>query len=238
MTEVRADFARTVVAILLSALVGCGPNRAQVMGNAAQSEAKTATAPIGSEDEVRSEAGQGALILTRLSAAIAANPPKGQQQAAISFVREAAEIADGLRAIATSKSSAEFTNAVFGMCDPARKDAAPHVGVFLVALAGNVQAHPPANMTPIQQERAISYFATFGQRMIRVPEECDQAASTMAEASAEEQKAESEHAQNVSTAINAAALVFAGTVLFATAVGTAAATRPPVQNNTFINYGN
>ncbi len=108
----------------------------------------------------------------------------------------------------------------------------------MVALAGSVQSHPPANMTPTEQEQAISYFATFGQRMIRVPEECDQAANTMAEASAEEQKAESEHAQNVSTAINAAALVFAGTMLFATAVGTAAATRPPVQNNTYNLYGN
>jgi hypothetical protein len=51
------------------------------------------------------------------------------------------------------------------------------------------------------RESAIEYFNTFGQRMVAVPSKCDQAADSMQEASAEEQKAEAEHSQNVNTAL-------------------------------------
>jgi len=227
---------RGILALHLAALVGCGPNRSQWMNSAAQEQAKSATETIGDAEGVRRQAGEAATVLTRLSAPWASNPPKGQQAAALQFVRDSAEISSGLRAIADSKTDAQFTNAVFAMCDPVRRQAAPRVGLVMIAFAGNIQSHPPANMSAEDQEQAFNYFSTFGQRMVAVPTRCDQAAGAMAEASAEEQKAEVEHSQNVSTAVNAAALVFAGTVLFATAVGAAAAARPPVQNNYY--YGN
>jgi hypothetical protein len=46
-------------------------------------------------------------------------------------------------------------------------------------------------------------------------------------------RAEAQHQANVSRALTAAAFVFAGTALVAGEVGAAAATRPPVQNNTY-----
>ena len=64
----------------------------------------------------------------------------------------------------------------------------------------------------------------------------------MAEASAKEQEDEARHQANVSAAINAAELIFAGAVVYATTVSAAQASRPiivqspPVQNNYY--YGN
>jgi hypothetical protein len=232
-----------VVSLLTSGMLavslvafGCAPNRSEWMNSAAKEQARSATDTIGDTDGVRRQAGEAATVLTSLSAPWASNPPKGQEAAALQFVRDSAEISSGLRSIADSKTDGQFTDAVFAMCDPARRAAAPRVGFVLIAFAGNIQSHPPANTSVTAQQQAINYFSTFGQRMVAVPTKCDQAAGAMAEANAEEQKAEVEHSQNVSTAVNAAALVFAGTVLFTTAVGEAAATRPPVQNNYY--YGN
>jgi hypothetical protein len=236
LRALRYPSCRAVLCVFLAASVGCGPNRSEWMNSAAQEQAKIGTETIGDADGVRRQAGEAATVLTRLSAPWASNPPKGQQAAALQFVQDSAEISSGLRAIADSKGDAQFTSAVFGMCDPVRRQAAPRVGLVMIALAGNIQTHPPANMSEEDQQQAFNYFSTFGQRMVGVPTKCDQVAEAMAEASAEEQKAEVEHSQNVSTAVNAAALVFAGTVLFATAVGAAAATRPPVQNTYY--YGN
>ena len=56
------------------------------------------------------------------------------------------------------------------------------------------------------------YFDTFGERLIDIPPKCDQTSAAMAEADAEEQKAEAQHRANVNTAVTAAALVFAGAV--------------------------
>jgi hypothetical protein len=92
-------------------------------------------------------------------------------------------------------------------------------------------------MTAQDREQAYNYFATFGQRLIDIPANCQQARGAIAEANAEEQQAEARHAANVNTALTAAAMVFVGTALVAGNVGASAATRPPVvqQNNYF--YG-
>lgn len=156
------------------------------------------------------------------------HPPKGKEQAALAAANDFTEIASGLRAIADSKTDVGFTNAVFAVCAPQRREAAPRVGRLMVGLAGNVASNPPANMTEQQRNQAMSYFSTFGNRLINIPYQCEQATSAMTEASAEEQQAEIDHKQNVNNAMTAAAVTFAGAVFFASAVGSAAATRPPV----------
>jgi hypothetical protein len=64
-----------------------------------------------------------------------------------------------------------------------------------------------------------------------IPSKCDQASGAMAEADAEEQKAEADHRENVNTAVTAAALVFAGAVILgssAASVAAAEASRPVI----------
>lgn len=193
-----------------------------------------ATEPIGNPEQVRAESRRASAVLTSLATSIAAaNPPKGQQQIALAFSRDTSEISSGLLAIADSKTDAQFTNAVFAVCEPARREAAPRVGGALLALAGGIQSNPPANMTEEEQTQGYNYFATFGERLIDIPSKCQQASGAIAEANAEEQRAEAKHAANANTALTAAVLVFVGTALVASNVGAAAATRPPVvqQNN-------
>lgn len=75
------------------------------------------------------------------------------------------------------------------------------------------------------------YFDTFGERLIDIPPKCDQTSAAMAEADAEEQKAEAQHRANVNTAVTAAALVFAGAVILgssAASVAAAEASRPVI----------
>jgi hypothetical protein len=165
------------------------------------------------------------------------HPPKGKEAAALAAANDFTEIGSGLQAIADSNTDAGFTNAVFAMCAPQRKDAAPRVGRLMVGLAGNIASNPPANMTEQQRNQAIFYFSTFGNRLINIPYQCDQAKSAMTEASAEEQQAELNHKENVNNAMTASAVVFAGTVFFASAVGSAAATRPPVVQQFNQQYG-
>jgi len=57
----------------------------------------------------------------------------------------------------------------------------------------------------------------------------------MGEASSQEQQAEANHQTNVNRALVAAGVLFAGAVVYTSAVGSAAATRPPVVQQTFNN---
>jgi hypothetical protein len=149
-------------------------------------------------------------------------------------------VSSGLQDIAASKTDAQFTNAVFGMCATARKEACPRIGHLLLAIAGTVQSHPPVpNSTEQDKAQFVSYFQTFGQRLIAIPDKCEQASEAMVEASAEEQEAEAEHRENVNNALTISAVIFASTALAAGEVGAAAATRPPVQNNyVYVNQAN
>jgi hypothetical protein len=219
--------------VALAVLTSCAPNRAQWMQNAAQQQARAATDPIGTPDSVRGQAAQGAVVLNTLAALVSKNPPAAQQQVVAAFANDAGEISSGLHAIAETHDDAQFTNAVFAMCQPTRREAAPRVGHALLGFAGGIQTNPPANMTEQDRVRAIQYFTTFGERLIDIPAKCDQAGQQLTEASAEEQQAEISHTQNVNNALTAAAVVFMGTALVAGEVGAAAATRPPViqQNN-------
>jgi hypothetical protein len=124
-----------LIAVLIS-LPSCAPNRAEWMRQVAEQQAKAATEPIGNPDQVRAGSRQASAVLTSLAANIAANPPKGQLQAAFGFSRDTSEVSSGLLAIAESKTDEKFTNAVFAMCDPVRKDAAPRVGGALLVIAG------------------------------------------------------------------------------------------------------
>jgi hypothetical protein len=213
---------------VLFLLYGCGPNRKAALSKAAQEQATIATGSIGTKDQIRAQARDGAHLLKEISAALVRNPPKGNQQAVQLFTTDAAEVSAGLDAIADSQTDDQFTASVFNMCDAQRRAAAPMVGHFLVGVANGIRAKPPGNVPPQQVEQQANYFSTFGERMINVPTQCDRAQAGMAEASAQEQQAEISHSKNVNNAMTAAAVVFAGTVLFASAVGSAAATRPPV----------
>jgi len=110
--------------VLTLILPACAPNRAQFMEGAAEQQAKAATEPIGNVQQVRMEAGQGSVLLAKTAAAVENNPPKGQVQSALAFAQDAEEIASALRSIADSRTDAEFTQAVFAMCLPARQAAA------------------------------------------------------------------------------------------------------------------
>jgi hypothetical protein len=219
-------------------ICGCGPNRSAALGEAARQQASLATGAIGTEDQVRGQARDGARMLKELSAQLVRNPPKGASPQVVGgFTSDAAEISAGLDAIAESKTDDQFTASVFNMCDAQRRDAAPRVGHVLVGIATMIRAKPPANAPPQEVQQVSGYFDTFGERMINVPTECDRAQAGMAEADAKEQEAEAKHQANVNAAINAAELIFAGAVVYGTAVSAAQASRPiivqspPVQNN-------
>lgn len=214
---------------------GCAPDRSQWMSQAADQQAKVATSQIGSVEEVKAEARQAAELLNGLAAAALNKPPAGNQKVASAFSSDAFEISAGLRAIAESQTDAGFTNAVFAMCDPARRDACPRVGQVMMGIAAGMRNNPPANMTNEQRQSAINYFETFGGRLIDIPTKCEQANTAMTEENTQEQQAEAEHQVNVNRTLAAAAAVFAGAVIFTSAVGAAAATRPPVTEQNFYN---
>ena len=197
-----------------------------------------ATGAIGTEDQVRSQARDGARMLKELSAELVRNPPKGANPQVVGvFTADAAEVSAGLDSIADSKTDDQFTASVFNMCDAQRRDAAPRVGHVLVGIATMIRAKPPVNAPPEQVQQVSNYFDTFGERMINVPIECDRAQAAMAQATQQEQEAEAQHQANVNAAINAAELLFAGAIVYGTAVSAAQASRPivvqspPVQNN-------
>ncbi len=204
--------------VTLVTLAACAPNRNQVMSEAATRQASLATESIGDVPKVKDEARQGAEVLRTLAAAFVKKPPGGDQQGAISFAEYSGEISAGLQAIADSRTDAGFTNAVFAMCDPARKDAAPRVGRVMVAMAAGLRNKPSSNLNPEQQQALSNSFETFGERLINIPGQCEQASKAMAEASAQENQAEAEHQANVNRALVAAAVVFAGVVMYSSAV--------------------
>jgi len=219
-------------------ICGCGPNRSAALGEAARQQASLATGPIGTEDQVRAQARDGAKMLKELSAELVRNPPKGANPQVVGvFTTDAAEISAGLDSIADSKTDDQFTAGVFNMCDAQRRDAAPRVGQVLVGIATAIRAKPPVNAPAQQVEQMSNYFDTFGERMINIPTECNRAQTGMAEAAAKEQEAEVQHQENVNAAINAAELIFAGAVVYGSTVSAAQASRPiviqspPVQNN-------
>jgi hypothetical protein len=212
---------------MLFLLYGCGPNQKAVLSRAAQQQVTIATGSIGTEDQIRTQARDGARMLKDLSAALVRDPPKGANpQVVAAFTADMAEVSAGLDAIADSKTDEQFTASVFDMCDAQRRDAAPRVGHALVGVATEIRAKPPVNATPQQAEQMSNYFDTFGERMINVPTQCDRAQASMVAAAAQQQQAQAQHQANVNTAINAAELIFAGAVVYGTAVSAAEASRP------------
>ncbi len=228
---------------MLVCLPGCGPNRAQWMSRAASNQATVATEDMGKPDQVRLGAKAETAFLNGMATAIYGNLDKysAQERAAyILLAQSATAVASGLQAIAGSQTDTGFADSVFAMCDPDRRAAEPRVGQVELAMAGALQAgklQPQA--TPQQRADAVAMLITFGNTMVSIPARCDQAEAQMNEAGLEEQQAEINHQANVSRALTAAAIVFAGTAIVAGEVGAAAATRPPVQNNYYyVNENN
>jgi hypothetical protein len=108
-------------------------------------------------------------------------------------------------------------------------------GHVMMGIAAGLRNNPSPTFTPEQRQSAITYFETFGGRLIDIPTKCDQANNAMAAANAQEQQAEAQHQVNVNRSLAAAALIFTGAVVFTSAVGAAAATRPPFVENNFYN---
>src|SRR5260370_31522822 len=123
----RPRFAQVLVLSWMCFLIsGCGPNRSAALGEAARQQASLATGAIGTEDQVRAQARDGARMLKDLSAELVGSPPKGTNpQVVAGFTADAAEISAGLDSIAESKTDDQFTASVFNMCDAQRRDAAP-----------------------------------------------------------------------------------------------------------------
>jgi len=118
--------------------IACAPDRSQWMARAAKNQATLATEDIGTVDQVRHGAKQEATFLTAMESAIYGNADKyaPQERAAyLALAQDDAEIASGLEAIADSQTDAGFTNAVFAMCEPLRKEAEPRVGRAELVLA-------------------------------------------------------------------------------------------------------
>lgn len=222
-------------------VAGCAPNRAEWMSQAAQQQAKLATGPIGNEQEVKVESRQGALMVNSLAADLSKAAQGSQQQIAQAFAQDTAQISGGLDAIADSQTDEQFTDAVFAMCDPERKAAAPRVGRVMIGLANAINAKPPTNVPLEEIQRTVSYFDTFGERLIGIPAKCEHASAAMAEASAEEQQAEAEHQANLNAAATTTAIVLGAALITAGSVAAAEASRPiivqspPVENNYYIS---
>jgi hypothetical protein len=103
----------------------------------------------------------------------------------------------------------------------------------MMEIAAGMRNKPPANLTNEQRQSAINYFETFGGRLIDIPIKCEQANTAMTQAGTQEQQAEAEHQANVNRSLATAAALFAGAVVFRSAVGAAAATSPPVTEQNF-----
>ena len=228
---------------MLVGFAGCGPNRAQWMSRAAKNQATVATEDMGKPDEVRLGAKEEAVLLNGVATTIYGNLDKysPQERAAnLSLAQSCMVVASGLQTIADSRTDAGFTNAVFAMCTPERRSAEPPIAQLELTLAaGFNEGKIGSGGTSQQRAEAVAMLTTFGNTMVSIPARCDQAEAQMAEAGREEQQAEINHQANVSRALTAAAIVFAGTAIVAGEVGAAAATRPPVQNNYYyVNENN
>jgi hypothetical protein len=213
-------------------LPGCAPNREEWMSQAATQQAQAATGSIRDEQEVKKESRVAAQVLRTLSED-ASNAGAGpNQQAAIAFAQDAVLISSGLDAIADSQTDEQFTHAVWSICYSECRLAAPRVGNVLLGVASTARARVAADPSNAQVlEHTATYMDVFGERLIGIPSQCDQASAGMAEADAEEQKAEADHQANVNTAMSAAALVFAGAVILGTSaasVAAAEASRPVI----------
>ena len=233
---------RALLAGLIAALVdapGCAPNRAQWMQQEADRQANLGTSSIGSEQNVKDEARQASGLLKSLATEALAKPPVGKEQLAAAWAQEFSVVASGLDDIAGSQTDEQFTAAVFEMCDPQRRQAAPQVGKFMNVMAGAMSANPPPNVSNEEVKQLIAYCQTFGERLIDIPSRCDQASAAMAQAEADEQRAETEHQANVNAATTAVAVVLGATLIAAGTVAAAEASRPiivqspPVETNNY-----
>jgi hypothetical protein len=226
---------------MLVDVAGCAPNRAQWMQQEADRQAKLGTSSIGSEQNVKEEARQAASLLKDLATGFLAKPPVGKEQLAAAWAQEFSIVASGLDDIADSRTDEQFTAAVFEMCDPQRRQAAPQVGKFMNVMAGALSAKPPPNVSNEEVQQSITYCQTFGERLIGIPAKCEHASAAMAEASAEEQQAETEHQANLNAAATTTAIVLGAALITAGSVAAAEASRPiivpspPVENNYYIS---
>src|SRR5271155_658035 len=76
-------------------LFGCAPDRSQWMAQAANHEAQLATASMGSEQDVRTQARQAADMLNALTAG-PLNKPSANQQVAAALARDFSQVSSGL----------------------------------------------------------------------------------------------------------------------------------------------
>lgn len=223
---------------MLVGVPGCAPNRAQWMQKEADRQAQLGTSSIGSEQNVKDEARQASELLKSLATEALAKPPVGKEQLAAAWAQEFSLVASGLDDIADSRTDEQFTAAVFEMCDPQRRQAAPQVGKFMNVMAGTLSAKPPPNVSNEEVQRLIVYCQTFGERLIDIPSKCDHASAAMAQAAADEQRAETQHQANVNAATTAVAVVLGATLIAAGSVAAEASRpiivqSPPVENNNY-----
>jgi hypothetical protein len=205
----------------------CGPNRAQWMAQAANQQAQTATADIGSPDQFKAIASDGANELDGMRTFVVHRiaqdqrlPPAVRAKASNDEI-DAATVSYRLRGIAESQTDQGFVTAVFAMCDADSKKASANLGPTLTRIGASVANDPafPANIRP----QFAAYWQTFGMRLTAVPDRCAKADQAMAVASQQEQQAEATHQANVTAATNVATTLLMGASIYAGAVAQARA---------------
>ena len=208
--------------VLLS--IGCAPDRAQWMTQAASKQAQVGTQDIGTVEQVKQASANGAQMLRLLVTTTQSLPPSPpssvDSQNRVGFVMGASNLADGLAAIGNSQNDDQFASACLAMCSDYRKKAEPIIGTVLIRLAANAP-----NLT----EQDQSSWTTFGSRLVSIPDRCAQMEQALEEASTEEQTAEANHQTNVNRAMIAAGVLFAGAVALESANIAAKAERTPIQ---------
>jgi hypothetical protein len=218
----------TIIPLLI---VGCAPNRAEWMAQAASQQAQTGTSDIGTIDQIRAQAADGGRVLdiwaqAFLSMAVDPNQKADVRKGAMEWHSEIANVRDHMYAIAASKDQSAFTSAIFRMCDTGVPDASSHTGIFLTGLAQKAQSlaiKSKDSSQAVQLQQIAQYDYTFGQRLIAVPGKCQQAQQAMAEASTQEQQAEANHQANLAAMTNIATALLLGAATYAGAVAQARA---------------
>jgi hypothetical protein len=82
----------------LFTVCGYGPNHEAVMSQAAQQQAAIATGEIGTPDQIRMQARDGAQVLKRLSALMVRNSQNLNPQVVTLFSADVAQLSSGLGA--------------------------------------------------------------------------------------------------------------------------------------------
>jgi hypothetical protein len=190
-----------------------------MMQQAASNQAQTGTADIGTPEQFRAIALDGANQLDFLRTSVIHQFAQNNNlrpdllAKARSDEIDAATVSLHLRDIADSQTDQAFVTAVFSMCDADSQKASANIGPILTRIGLGITNDPsfPANIRP----QLAAYWQTFGARLTAVPDKCAKAEQGMAEAKQRAQQAEASYEAQLTAASNVAAALLAGAAIYA-----------------------